>query len=240
MCCSEEEKFTINKYGFKAILRDLFRVFIRFFVLLISAGNLFWINAWIFSGLSFSSWLLYMIILYKNHPDLINERGKFIQKSTKKFDKFFYYFYLPLNFSLLIIAGFDTNRFNWSSMPFWSIYLGIFISIFSTVFAFWAASVNTHLEATVRIQKDRNHQVCSSGPYNFVRHPSYVGFIVSILSMPLIFGSWWAFVPSFIIVILIFIRTYLEDKTLLNELPGYVEYSKKTRYRLIPFLWSIF
>ena len=68
---------------------------------------------------------------------------------------------------------------------------------------FWAMAVNTHFEATVRIQEDRNHKVCTTGPYRFVRHPGYVGFILSTLSAPFIIGSWWSLVPAGMIAVLV-------------------------------------
>jgi protein-S-isoprenylcysteine O-methyltransferase Ste14 len=76
-----------------------------------------------------------------------------------------------------------------------------------------------------------------SGPYKIVRHPGYVGMGLSALAIPLILGSWWALIPGGIAAALIIIRTALEDKTLQAELPGYVEYTKQTRYRLIPGVW---
>ena len=89
----------------------------------------------------------------------------------------------------------------------------------------------------VRIQVDRNHKVASGGPYKFIRHPGYSGFILNTLGVALILGSVWALIPAFVTVILFIIRTKLEDQVLFNELDGYKEFSKKTRYRLIPGIW---
>ncbi len=75
------------------------------------------------------------------------------------------------------------------------------------------------------------------GPYRFVRHPMYVGILFMSSGMPLLLGSWWALIPGLLTIILFFVRTALEDKTLQAELPGYVEYSQKVRYRLIPGIW---
>jgi protein-S-isoprenylcysteine O-methyltransferase Ste14 len=96
---------------------------------------------------------------------------------------------------------------------------------------------NTHFESYVRIQEDRAHKPVSSGPYQYVRHPGYVGMALSALSIPLTLGSWWALIPAGIAALLIVIRTALEDKTLHTELQGYAEYAKKVRYRLLPGIW---
>jgi len=98
-------------------------------------------------------------------------------------------------------------------------------------------ATNAHFESTVRIQKERGHQVCEAGPYRFVRHPGYGGMIFMYMGMPLILGSWWAFIPVFMIIMLVFIRTALEDRTLQRELSGYSEYARKTRFRLLPGVW---
>ena len=89
----------------------------------------------------------------------------------------------------------------------------------------------------VRLQTDRNHRVATSGPYKFIRHPGYVGYIIMSFATPLALGSLWSPCFSAIITILFIIRTYLEDKTLRKELKGYVEYSELVRHRLIPFAW---
>jgi protein-S-isoprenylcysteine O-methyltransferase Ste14 len=89
----------------------------------------------------------------------------------------------------------------------------------------------------VRVQKDRHQHVIDSGPYRVVRHPMYSAIILLVLCVPIALGSWWALVFSGLIVVVFIVRTHLEDKTLKNELPGYTEYAKKTRYCLIPGVW---
>jgi protein-S-isoprenylcysteine O-methyltransferase Ste14 len=103
--------------------------------------------------------------------------------------------------------------------------------------AFWATSENTFASSVVRIQTDRGHRVCSTGPYAHVRHPMYVGVILSIICFPLALGSFFALIPAGIIVGLFILRTFLEDKALQEELPGYKEYAQKVRFKLIPGVW---
>jgi protein-S-isoprenylcysteine O-methyltransferase Ste14 len=97
--------------------------------------------------------------------------------------------------------------------------------------------VNNWFSSTVRIQMDRDQHVVQDGPYRYVRHPGYVGGILMAVSASLILGSLWALIPASIVVLLLVIRTYLEDTTLQKELPGYADYTKKVRYRLVPGLW---
>jgi protein-S-isoprenylcysteine O-methyltransferase Ste14 len=89
----------------------------------------------------------------------------------------------------------------------------------------------------VEIQEDKGHHVITTGPYRLVRHPMYVGVITLFFAIPLALGSLYGLLPGVGLAIAIIIRTYLEDKTLHKELPGYPEYSRKTRYRLLPGIW---
>jgi protein-S-isoprenylcysteine O-methyltransferase Ste14 len=100
-----------------------------------------------------------------------------------------------------------------------------------------ARSQNDFFSSVVRIQKDRGHVVCDTGLYKIVRHPGYLGMIISLMALPLITTSIWSIIPTLIAIVLLLIRTSLEDKTLINELDGYVEYTKKTQNKLIPFVW---
>jgi protein-S-isoprenylcysteine O-methyltransferase Ste14 len=108
--------------------------------------------------------------------------------------------------------------------------------IFSIYLYSWAMWVNTWFSSTVRIQTDRAQEVVQDGPYRYVRHPGYVAGILMAISTSLILGSLWGLIPAVFVVILLVIRTYLEDITLQKELPGYFDYVKKVRYRLVPGL----
>lgn len=91
--------------------------------------------------------------------------------------------------------------------------------------------------AMVRIQAERGHAVISQGPYRFVRHPGYAGGIVYQIAVPLVLGSWWAFIPSLLAVACLILRTVLEDHTLHSELDGYQDYAQHVPYRLFPGIW---
>ena len=105
----------------------------------------------------------------------------------------------------------------------------------SSILLNWAMKVNPHFEPTVRIQD--NHKVIARGPYGIVRHPGYLAGILFALSIPLLIGSAFTFIPAGIYCLLMTIRTWVEDKTLQKELKGYPEYTKQTKYRLLPKIW---
>lgn len=138
---------------------------------------------------------------------------------------------------LLILPGLDAVRFGWSKVAFFVKLLAFIGFLPGSAITFWAMRENAFLSDVVRIQEDRRHTVCTTGPYKYVRHPVYMGVILIMVCFPFSLGSLYTMIPAVIIVILFFIRTALEDKTLREELPGYVEYAQKVRYRLIPGIW---
>ena len=89
----------------------------------------------------------------------------------------------------------------------------------------------------MRLQEDRGQVVVRKGPYRFIRHPAYAGIIVAALALPIALGSFWALIPSVIGAGGFVLRTWLEDKTLSEELMDYKEYSLQVHYRLLPGLW---
>ena len=205
--------------------------------LFLAAGRLDWTRGWISVALSVVVLTAMGLIIQRYNPELMAERARWRRKDAKPFDKIFMAVYLPLVLLQPAVAGFDAVRFRWSAMPFAFVYVGAVLFIVSSVLLTWAMVVNPYAETSVRIQNDRGHQVITSGPYHFVRHPMYVGIVVMSLANPLIWGSVWTLAMSGFLVLLFIWRTALEDQTLRRELPGYEEFAARTRYRLLPGVW---
>ena len=177
-----------------------------------------------------------MIWMKINAPGLLKERMS-RNKEIKSWDKIIMIAYSFLLIILLAVPGLDAVRFGWSEVSLIVKALGFIGYIPATSFAFWAMRENAYASDVVRIQEDRGHTVCTTGPYRYVRHPMYTGVILFVLCFPLSLGSLYSFIPASLIIVLFIIRTSLEDKTLLEELPGYKEYAQKVRYRLLPGVW---
>jgi len=96
---------------------------------------------------------------------------------------------------------------------------------------------NRFFSAVVRIQSERGHAVCDTGPYGVVRHPGYSGTVLASFAMVLALDSVWVLVPATAAVVIALARTTLEDRALQQELPGYREYADRVRYRLLPGIW---
>jgi protein-S-isoprenylcysteine O-methyltransferase Ste14 len=101
----------------------------------------------------------------------------------------------------------------------------------------WAMIANAFFSTAVRIQDDRGHAVCDTGPYRFVRHPGYVGFILHALGLAFLLGSLWALIASIAASAFVIIRMSFEDRLLQAELSGYPDCVQKVRYRLLPGVW---
>ena len=227
----------LNIIGIRGIIREFALIVIGILFLFGSAGTFYWVRGWIYICIMFSYQIFYVSLLMIINPQLLNERGKFNWKETKIYDKYFLIFYSIFGFSMLIIAGLDAVRFQWSSIPFITIYPSILVFIFASFIALWAYISNSHFILTHRDDKVSNQRVCTTGPYRYIRHPGYLGGIISSLCYPFMLGSLFSFIPILINIFIIILRTYYEDKTLKIELNGYDEYSKTTKYRLIPYVW---
>ncbi|NIM89900.1 MAG: isoprenylcysteine carboxylmethyltransferase family protein [Candidatus Aminicenantes bacterium] len=220
----------------KDTVRIIATVIFLLAILFIPAGTLNWPEAWLLLGLYFFVVGGCLIWLKKNDPELLKERRS-VRKDVKTWDKKIIFTYTIFLLIMLVLAGLDAVRFRWSRVPLMWKAVGYFGFIPAVILGFWAFKQNTYLAQYVRIQKDRGHRVITTGPYEYVRHPMYVGVMLFILCAPLALASFYSFIPAFVIVVLFIIRTSLEDKTLLEELEGYQEYAKKVRYRLIPGIW---
>jgi protein-S-isoprenylcysteine O-methyltransferase Ste14 len=202
-------------------------------LLFVPAGTVEWPVAWVLLVIYFVSQGVYNYII---SPDLIKERGR-RHKDAKLWDRYLVATISLTGFATMIVAGLD-HRFGWTGpLSLLVQVLALVLVILSTALVIWAASTNTFFSAEIRIQSDRGHSVISGGPYRYVRHPGYAGWIGYMLSLPWVLGSIPALVPALLAVGLDILRTYLEDRTLQAELPGYRDYTARVRYRLVPGVW---
>lgn len=220
----------------KILLKTIVGVFLILALFFVPAGTFRWPEAWLFLILYFLSVGAVVIWMKKKRPDLLKERMS-RKRDVRGWDKKILFVYTLVLIIMLVVAGFDAVRFSWSRVPVALKAIGFIGYILSGILVFWVFTQNPFLAETVRIQSDRGHRVCTTGPYKYVRHPMYAGIMIIILSVPLSLGSFYALIPGALIVFLFVLRTSLEDKTLSEELPGYWEYAERVRYRLIPGIW---
>jgi protein-S-isoprenylcysteine O-methyltransferase Ste14 len=208
-------------------------------VLLVCGGDFGWWQAWGYSLLIVAAGLGGRIWAERRHPGLLAERQNMEKvQSAKAWDKVLApLMALSVSFPPVIVAGLD-HRFDWSPVfPLWLIVLGFLLISLGYAFAAWALIENRFFSSVVRIQVDRGHVVCDSGPYRIVRHPGYAGNMLALPGMVLALSSMWTLIPAAVALIIAVIRTVLEDQTLQDELPGYRDYARRVRYRLIPGIY---
>lgn len=218
------------------LIKHFIGTFVFFTIIFISAGRIDYLQGLIYVSIGLIMGLLNYTVL-RIDSELLKERSK-PGEGTKKWDKTILGLSFFVTISMYIIAGLDSGRYHWSPDFHWSIcFLGILLTILGQLLFLIAQKQNKFFSSTVRIQTDREHVVCETGLYKIIRHPAYLGSIIQSFGFPLLFGSLWSIIPICLSIILLITRTNLEDKTLKNELKGYLEYSNKTRYKIIPYVW---
>jgi protein-S-isoprenylcysteine O-methyltransferase Ste14 len=176
-------------------------------------------------------------IISRNDDSLIEERVNRV-KDGKNWDKRLLASFFLLTLVTFVVAGLDSGRFHWSPEFDYSVsIIGCALMMAGQLLFAFAKHQNNFFSSTVRIQKDRGHTVCTTGLYSVIRHPGYLGMLISLIAFPIVLQSIWSTIPAFLTLILLIVRTNLEDKTLEMELDGYSEYMKRTKYKLIPFLY---
>ena len=218
------------------LIKSLIGTLFFLLMLFISAGRINYWQGWLYATICIISVLLNSFAL-KNKDELAAERSE-VKSGTKSWDKIILGLSAVTLIITYIVAGLDSGRFQWSPRFHWGINaIGAILILLGEVIFLMAQKQNNFFSSLMRIQTDRGHTVCDTGIYKIIRHPAYFGNIITAIGIPLILGSQWGFVPSVVSIFLIIIRTSLEDKTLINELDGYRDYTYKTLYRLLPYIW---
>ncbi len=200
------------------------------------AGRWSWLQGWallLFIGLFVTAITIW---LGRTNPDLLAERRR-VADNVEPWDKVLVRVYSVLLMSMLFVAALDAGRYGWSSVPAaWQAagWLGLCLV---AAMVWHVMSVNNFLSSWARIQDDRGHVVVTRGAYGWIRHPMYLAGVISAFSIPLLLGSWWALIPGVLAAALLFVRTALEDRMLMDKLDGYREYAATVRYRLLRGIW---
>ncbi len=221
------------------LLKSLFSLVITLLVMGLSlfwpAGTLDWFNGWLFCVVFLILTLGAIVWIMRTNPELFVVRQKY-QKGTKAWDAVVATLTVLIFFSIAPIAGFDA-RFGWTQLPGLAVAVGVVLLVAGYIGVAWAQSVNRHFEATVRIQTDRDHKVIDTGPYAAIRHPGYAFAILMAAGMALTLGSLYALIPVGLTALLLAGRTLGEEAELRKGLPGYIDYTKRVRWRWLPLVW---
>ncbi len=218
------------------LVRETLGVVLVGVVLFLAAGTTDWPMGWALVGVTLVWVCANAMVLVPRRSELIAERvGP--RKGAKTWDTAIMSVVGIATLGRLIVAGLDM-RFGWTAgITFPMQAIALVVAVLGYAFGAWAIAVNAYFSQIVRIQEERGHTVVTDGPYQFVRHPGYVGVILFELAVPVMLGSLWALAVGGLIALLIVIRTALEDGTLQAELEGYPDYARRVKYRLLPAVW---
>ncbi len=225
----------LDAYGRRRIVQVLATLAIAVAVYCIAAGRLDVVWIWVYTAIGLITMFFGALYVLRLSPEAINERGRPPEKQPR-WDKILLAIYAPFTIGSYIIAGLDA-RFGWSNLPLWLHLLGALLTTFGASLTYYAMAHNKFLSMYVQVSQERGHQVATGGPYRFVRHPMYVSLIFTWPALGFLFGSWPALLCGLIAALMIVIRTALEDRALQAGLPGYTDYARQVRYRLIPGVW---
>ena len=221
-----------KKLLLQAIIKYIFGVLIIGALLFIPANTFEYWNGWLFMALLFLPMLIAGIVLIIKNPELLRKRLNAKEKEIEQK-------WVLLLSGLMFIFGFITAglnyKYEWIELPNAVVVISSILFIIAYILYAEVLRENTYLSRTIEVQE--NQKVIDTGLYGIVRHPMYAATIVLFLTMPLVLGSVISFLIFLIYPFIIGIRIKNEEKVLEKELEGYLEYKKKVKYKIIPFIW---
>jgi protein-S-isoprenylcysteine O-methyltransferase Ste14 len=234
---TNEQNSKIKTGAIRWLIRETLGNLILILVLFGIVGRWDWWNGWALSAIYILWSLGAAIFILPVNPQMLAERAR-PQKGGKKWDLAMVGIMGVFLLMTYVVACLDVRN-GWATpFPLWAQIAGGVVAVFSyDVLVVWSMVANAYFTAIIRIQTEREHKVATGGPYRFARHPGYVGTILCYMATPFLLSSPWALIPAVGACTVLVVRTALEDKTLQAELPGYKEYTLRTRYRLLPGVW---
>lgn len=204
-------------------------------LLFLPAGTIRYWQAWVYLSIFTVASVLTTLYLMRKDPALLERRMRGGPTAEKRPSQKFIMLCTSIGFiALLVVPAFD-HRLGWSTVPLGGVVAGDML----VAIGFYLISIvyreNTYTSATIEVAE--NQTVISSGPYAVVRHPMYASASLYLLGTPLALGSYWGLVPFAMTMPFLIWRLVDEERFLATKLPGYTEYQRRVRRRLVPFIW---
>ena len=204
-------------------------------LLFLPAGTVGYWQAWVYLVIFFGAAALTTVYLMRWDPALLQRRLKGGPGAETRPAEKLIMFATSVGFiGLLVIPALD-HRYGWSVVPTYGVILGGALVAIGFYFIFLVYRENSFTSATIEVSVDQ--KVISTGPYAIVRHPMYASALLYLVGTPLALGSFWGMVPLAAMLPFLIWRLFDEERLLSESLPGYVEYQRKVRHRLLPGIW---
>ena len=213
-------------------IRTLLFLIVMLAMFFLPAGSFAFWQAWVYLTIIFICMLAFLIYFLKNDPKLLERRMR--SKEKEREQRIVIAIMTVCFLFTFLLPGFD-RRFGWSDVPVQIVIAADIVVLLGYGFVFLVLRENSYASRVIEVEKDQ--KVISSGPYAMVRHPMYLGVAVMFLFTPLALGSYWALIPSVLMIFVLIPRIFNEEKVLERDLDGYREYMQKVEYRLIPGVW---
>lgn len=204
-------------------------------VLFVPAGTVSYWQAWVYLAIFFAAAILNTVYLIRRDPALLERRMRGGPTAETRPAQQIIMLFTSIGFIALLVVPALDRRFGWSAVPLPVVLAGDTLVVVGFYLIFLVYRENTFSSATIQVAE--NQTVVSTGPYAVVRHPMYASASLYLAGTPLALGSYWGFVPLAGIVPFLIWRLFDEERLLEDTLPGYTDYQKKVRHRLVPRVW---
>lgn len=219
----------------QAWIQGVLGLFIFIGLIFLSAGTWDYWQGWVFLAVFASSTTGFTIYLARYDKPLLERRLKAGPWHEKERSQKIIVSLVFVAFLAFIILPILDYRHGLSPVPAWVSIAGDLLVIFSFLAIFWVVRTNSWAASNVRVEPDQ--KVIDTGPYARVRHPMYAAAVWLFVGIPLALGSWWSIALLIPFLPVLLWRLLDEEKILLRDLPGYVEYTRRVRFRLVPRVW---
>jgi protein-S-isoprenylcysteine O-methyltransferase Ste14 len=226
---------SVSALNRRAWLRSALSVLALAAILFVPAGSLRFWQGWLYGFVFVVATAAISIYFLKHDPKLVERRmhvGPFAEQRPTQ--KIIMAITLVGFVSLLVLPGLD-YRWHWSAVPLWLVLAANAGVVLSFVVFFIVLKQNSYAASTIRVETGQ--PVVSTGAYAIVRHPLYSGALLFLLFTPLALGSCWTLLVLIPVIPVLAWRLLDEERFLQQNLPGYAEYCRATRFRLIPWIW---
>ena len=225
----------MNKLYFRALRSSIYGFLAMAALLFVPAGTLDYWQAYAFMAVFVGGSAGITVYLAIKDPKLLERRMNVGPTAEKEPTQKIIMVFVLLGFIALLVVPALDRRFIWSSVPSWVSVIGDILVALGYLLMYFVIRENSYAASTIQVVEGQT--VISTGPYAVVRHPMYAGVLPLLIGTPLALGSWCGLGALILFIPALIWRLLDEERFLHKNLPGYTEYTRKVRYRLVPFVW---